>query len=145
MRVQEATRRETCHIALGVLAFSAVMHVVYLALRRWALSVLWGNLLGGGFAVLNFFLLGLTVQKIASETDEKRAKLKLQGSYTLRMLMTLAVVIVAVKVPCFAAAWPAAVLPLFFPRLTILAMQLMGMYKPDKTTDETKKGEDESV
>ena len=141
MQVQEATRRETCHIALGVLVFSAVMHVVYLALGRWELGVLWANLLGGGFAVLNFFLLGLTIQKIANETDEKKARLKLQGSYTLRMLMTVAVVVVAVKAPCF--VWPAAVLPLLFPRLTILAMQVMGMYSPDKKTDE--KGDDEPV
>ena len=141
MRVQEATRRETVHIALGVLAFSAVMHLVFWAIGRWEPGVLWGNLLGGGFAIVNFFLLGLTVQKIANETDQKRAKAKLQGSYTLRMLLTLAVIVVAIKVPCF--VWPAAVVPLLFPRLTILAMQMLGMYKPDKKTAE--KGEDESV
>ena len=141
MRVQEATRRETIHIALGVLAFSAVMHLVFWAIGCWEMKVLWSNLLGGGFAILNFFLLGLTVQKIAAETDEKRAKLKLQGSYTIRMLFTLAVIVIAVKVPCF--VWPAAVVPLLFPRLTILAMQMLGMYKLDKKTAE--KGEDESA
>lgn len=142
MRVQEATRRETGHIALGVLAFSAVMHLVFWAIGRWELGVLWGNLLGGGFAVLNFLLLGLTVQKIAGESDEKRARLKLQGSYTLRMLLTLGVIVIAIKVPCF--AWPAAVIPLLFPRLTILAMQAMGMYRPEKTAP-ARKGEDEPL
>ena len=141
MRVQKATRRETIHIALGVLVFSAVMHGVFWAIGRWEWGVLWGNLLGGGFAVLNFFLLGLTVQKVANMTDEKRAKLKLQSSYTLRMLLTVAVIAVAVLVPCF--VWPAAVIPLLFPRLTILAMQAMGMYRPDKKTAE--KGDDEPV
>lgn len=141
MRVQQATRRETGHIALGVLAFSAVMELVFLALRRWDLGVLWGNLLGGGFAVFNFFLLGMTVQKIAVETDEKRAKLKLQGSYSLRMLLTLGVIVLAIKLPF--VTWPAAVIPLLFPRLTIFAMQLMGMYKP--TPLETEKGDDETV
>lgn len=139
MQVQEATRRETGHIALGVLAFSAVMELVFVLLRRWDMGVLWGNLLGGGFAVLNFFLLGLTVQKIAGEQDEKRAKLKLQGSYSLRMLLTLGVIILAVKVPVF--TWPAAVIPLLFPRLTILAMQLTGKYKPVKKSDEKGGGE----
>lgn len=142
MRVQEATRRETGHIALGVLAFSAVMHLVFWAIGRWEPGVLWGNLLGGGFAVLNFLLLGLTVQKIAGESDEKRARLKLQGSYTLRMLLTLGVIVIAIKVPCF--VWPAAVIPLLFPRLTILAMQAMGMYRPEKTAP-TRKGEDEPL
>ena len=55
----------------------------------------------------------------------------------------MAVVVVAVKVPCF--VWPAAVIPLLFPRLTILAMQVMGMYKPEPKTAETRKGEDGSV
>lgn len=141
MQVQQATRRETGHIALGVLCFSAVMHLVYLVIGRWELGVLWGNLLGGSFAVFNFFLLGLTVQKIAGETDEKRARLKLQGSYTLRMLLTVAVAVVAIKVPVF--NWPAAVIPLLFPRLTILAMQLLGMYKPEKNPPQ--KGDDETV
>ncbi len=141
MQVQQATRRETGHIALGVLAFSAVMHLVFLVIGRWELGVLWGNLLGGGFAVGNFFLLGLTVQSIANDTDQKRAKLKLQGSYTGRMLLMLLVVVLAVKLPFI--VWPAAVIPLLFPRLTILAMQLMGVYKPEKKT--LGKGDDETA
>ena len=143
MRVQQATRRETGHIALGVLAFSAVMELVFLAIGRWELGVLWGNLLGGGFAILNFFLLGITVQTVAGESDEKRAKLKLQGSYSLRMLATLAVIVLAVKLPFI--VWPAAVIPLLFPRLTILAMQMMGVYKRGGTAPETRKGDDETV
>lgn len=143
MQVQEATRRETGHIALGVLCFSAVMELVFLLLRRWSLGVLWGNLLGGGFAVLNFFFLGLTVQAIASEEDQKRARLKLQGSYSLRMLLTLGVIVLAIKLPF--VVWPAAVIPLLFPRLTILAMQMLGMYKPDKKAPEAIQGDDEPV
>ncbi len=143
MQVQEATRRETGHIALGTLCFSAVMELVFLLIRRWSPGVLWGNLLGGGFAVLNFFFLGLTVQAIASEADEKRARLKLQGSYSLRMLLTLAVIVVAIKLPF--VVWPAAVIPLLFPRLTILAMQMLGVYRPDKKTPDGTKGDDEPV
>ena len=143
MQVQEATRRETGHIALGVLCFSAVMELVFLLLRRWSLGVLWGNLLGGGFAVSNIFFLGLTVQAIASEADAKRARLKLQGSYSLRMLLTLGIIVLAIKLPF--VVWPAAVIPLLLPRLTILAMQMLGMYMPDKKTLETEKGDDEPV
>ena len=139
MQVQQATRRETLHIALGVLAFSAVMELVFFVIGRWETGVLWGNLLGGGFAIGNFFFLGLTVQAIAGESDEKRARLKLQGSYSLRMLLTLGVIVLAVKAPIF--VWPAAVIPLLFPRLTILAMQMMGLYKPDTS----QKGGDEPV
>ncbi|MFR5630342.1 MAG: ATP synthase subunit I, partial [Ruthenibacterium lactatiformans] len=82
MKIQEATKRETLHIAAGTLAFSAVMNGVFALLGRWDLTVLWGTLLGGGFAVLNFFLLGLTVQKMAGDPNEKKGKLVLQLSYS---------------------------------------------------------------
>ena len=151
MKIQEATKRETLHIAAGTLAFSAVMNGVFALLGRWDLTVLWGTLLGGGFAVLNFFLLGLTVQKMAGDPNEKKGKLVLQLSYSLRMLATLirpvssdtmtalAVVVLGVKLACF--SWVATVIPLLFPRLTILAMQILGMYKPPKN----KEGGDEPV
>ena len=46
MKIQEATKRETLHIAAGTLAFSAVMNGVFALLGRWDLTVLWGTLLG---------------------------------------------------------------------------------------------------
>ena len=127
MKIQEATKRETLHIAAGTLAFSAVMNGVFALLGRWDLTV------------LNFFLLGLTVQKMAGDPNEKKGKLVLQLSYSLRMLATLAVVVLGVKLACF--SWVATVIPLLFPRLTILAMQILGMYKPPKN----KEGGDEPV
>lgn len=141
MKIQPATKRETLHIAVGVLCFSVGMNLVFLLLKKWDLSVLWGAILGGGFAVVNFFALGLTVQKMASDPNEKRGKLTMQLSYTLRMLFTLFIVVLAIKLP--GISWPAAVISLFFPRLTILAMQLLGMYKPPKAENE--KGGDEPV
>ena len=140
MKIQQATRRETLHIAVGVLCFSAVMNLVFALLKRWDLSVLWGTLLGGGFAVVNFFALGLTVQKVAADANEKRGKLTMQLSYTLRMLFTLFIIVLAIKLP--GISWPAAVIPLFFPRLTILAMQLLGMYKPSEKEENEKGGDD---
>ena len=62
------------------------------------------------------------------------------GKTTLmRMLATLAVVVLGVKLACF--SWVATVIPLLFPRLTILALQILGMYKPPKN----KEGGDEPV
>ena len=106
-------------------------------------SVLWGTLLGGGWTVCNFFLLGLTVQKMVADPDEKRGKMKLQLSYSLRMLFTIAVVVLAIKLPN--VNWIAAVIPLFFTRLTILAMQMLGMYKPDDKKPENEEGGDGTV
>ena len=135
--IEEAVARERAMLApvraqadlvLDTSAFSAAK------LRSTLLT-----LLGGGFAVLNFFLLGLTVQKMAGDPNEKKGKLVLQLSYSLRMLATLAVGVLGVKLACF--SWVATVIPLLFPRLTILAMQILGMYKPPKN----KEGGDEPV
>lgn len=141
MKIQQATKQETLHIAAGVLGFSAVMNLVFTCLHRWDLTVLWGTLLGGGYAILNFFTLGLTVQKVAADANEKRGKLTMQLSYTLRMLFTVFVAVLAIRLP--GISWPAAVIPLFFPRLTIFTMQLLGMYKPLKEKNE--KGGDDPV
>lgn len=144
MKVQEATKQETLHIAVGVLCFSAVMNLVFLCLKKWELSVLWGTLMGGGWAVLNFFLLGLTVQKMVADPDEKRGKRLLRRSYSLRMLVTILVTALALRLPGVNGV--AEIIPLFFPRLTIFAMQLLGMYKPEeKGTENNEEGGDGTV
>ncbi len=142
MKLQEAAKRETLHIAVGTLAFSGVMNGVFALMGRWDLTVLWGTLLGGGFAVLNFILLALSVQKLAAETDEKKGRAWMQTSYQMRMLATVVVGIIGVSAPCF--HWVAVLIPLLFPRITILAMQLLGMYKPEKSVKK-EEGGDESV
>lgn len=141
MSIQEATRRETAHIATGVAALTALENGVYALHRRWSGAVLLGSALGGAAAVVNFFLLALTVQKTAAAPDENRGKATLHLSYSLRMLGQLLVVILCVslgRLPVLATA-----LPLLFPRITIYAMQLMGMYQPEKQA--TDKGGDASI
>lgn len=130
MKMQEATKRETMHIGVGVLGLCLVMNLIFLLCGAWTMRVLWSTLLGGGWAVINFILLAFSVQIAAAAENEKRGKLKLQLSYSLRMLGTLAVVVVGLQVSCF--HWLPVVLPLLFPRITILGMQLLGMYKPEK-------------
>ena len=85
MNVDVAIRRECARLAVGHLIADAVMCVVFAALSRLDYTVPLGAALGSAVAVLNFFLLGVTVQKAANEGgDQKRA---VQASYTLRMLM----------------------------------------------------------
>jgi len=124
MKIQKAVRDETLHIALGVLLLSAVLQLAFVLLHRWDPSVLWGNLLGGGYAVLNFFLLGLTVQKIAADGDEKKGKTFMQFSYSSRMFVTALVAFIGFSLPVF--HWVAVVVPLLFPRITIF---FMGLFK----------------
>ncbi|MBR6881171.1 MAG: hypothetical protein IKN14_08865 [Clostridiales bacterium] len=116
MKIDSTVKKETVFIATSVVIMSMLMEAVFLVLRKWELSVLLGNLLGGTAAVLNFFLMGITLQKALGK-DPKDAGTMMKFSQTYRMLMLLAVAGIGVLVPVFNAV--ATILPLFFPRIAI--------------------------
>ena len=115
-KIDETVLKETKFIAAWVLILSVLMHAVFLIIKEWELPVLFGNLLGGGFAVLNFFIMGLTVQK-AVGLDEKEAKNTVKVSQAYRTLILFGVAALGVALPCF-DTW-ATIIPLFFPRIAI--------------------------
>ena len=137
MKLQPAVKKETAHIALGVAVGVAAMLAVFALLGRFDYTVALGGVLGGAVAVLNFLLLGLTVQKITGEANEERGRKLMQFSYSMRMLVMALWLILAVSMPFL--HWVAAALPLLFPRLTIAVMQIIGVYKKEKNNEE--KGE----
>ena len=108
--------KETRFIALIVLILSVLMQAVFLIIGRWDYTVLLGNLLGASVAVLNFFLMGLTVQKCIG-LAEKDAKKKLQFSQQMRLLMMLVFCIIGGALACFNTI--AVLLPLLFPRIGV--------------------------
>lgn len=143
MKIQKAVKQYTAFIAGGVILMTAVMLAVFAAMGKMDVTVLLGALWGVCFSVLNFFLMGLSVQAATempvapTETadaeatdangdakpeplpeDAKLIKRKIQTSYTLRMLMLVVAALVALIAPCFHTV--AAVLPLLFPRIVIL-------------------------
>ena len=115
-KIDETVLKETKFIAAWVLILSVLMHAVFLIIKEWELPVLFGNLLGGGFAVLNFFIMGLTVQK-AVGLDEKEAKNTVKVSQAYRTLILFGVAALGAALPCF-DTW-ATIIPLFFPRIAI--------------------------
>ena len=62
-QIDPTVRRETKYILLWVLVLSALLQAVFLVLGQWDIKVLLGNALSGAAVVLNFFFMGLTVQK----------------------------------------------------------------------------------
>lgn len=86
MKVNKVVKKETLNIAIGVLVCSAITLGVFLLLGKFTLAVFWGSLYGGAISILNFFLMGLTVQNVTTIADEKMAKRKMQFSYSLRQL-----------------------------------------------------------
>ena len=109
--------KETRYIAMWVLILSALMEAVFLVIGRWDVTVLFGNLLGGGMAILNFLLMGLTVQSALGK-EEKEARTAIRVSQLYRNLAMLLIVGVAVLAPVF-HVW-ASVIAVFFPRIAIL-------------------------
>ena len=113
-RIDPTVRRMTRYIAICVLVLSVLMEAVYLIVGAWNGTVLAGNLLGAVAAVLNFFLMGLTIQHSLALSQED-AKKFIQVSQSLRMLMILAFCAVGAAVSVFDLL--AVLLPQFFPRI----------------------------
>lgn len=133
LKIQKAIWKETVHIAEGVVVLSVLMQLVFLLIGKWDMTVLYGTLLGSAYAILNFFILGLTVQKVANEGNEKQGKNWMQFSYSCRMMGTMLVVFMGLSMPWF--NWVAVFVPQLFPRITIAAMGFTGKKAKDASKE----------
>ena len=122
-QIDPAVRKETQYVSLFVLILSALMESVFLMLRRWSLSVLFGNLLGASVAILNFFLMGLTVQKAVGK-DPKEARDAVKASQRYRLLLQLIPIVLSLALSAFFHP-VCAILPLFFPRVAFALFPLV--------------------
>ena len=118
--VQPAVKKETKRVVMITGAGVILMWILFAILHftmpdkvPFDYTVILGGIGGGVIAVLNFFLMGLAVQKAASATDEGTARMKLKASYSQRFLMMILWVIVAIVAPCF--QFVAGIAPLLFP------------------------------
>ena len=105
-KVQPAVKKETKNVAIYTVVGVVVMWVGFLILHLiWPekipfdYRVILGGIGGGAVAVLNFFLMGMAVQKAVSETDEAGAKRRMQASYSQRNLMQMLWAILAIVLP----------------------------------------------
>ena len=126
MKISPAIKKETGHIALGVLIGDIVMLAVFLLLKRMDYTVILGTLLGSAAAILNFFFMGYGCQKAMNDPD--RAQLIVKRSYSRRMLGMVVVMIIGFSVPHFQIV--AVVIPFLMPSTTIKVMQLLGIFNP---------------
>ena len=128
--VQPAVKQETKRIIKITIVGLILMWILF-AVLHFAMpdkvpldyTVFLGGIGGGAVAVLNFFLMGLAVQKAASASDEGTARMKLKASYSQRFLMQILWVILAIVAPCF--HFVAGIAPLLFPGTGI---KIMGIF-----------------
>lgn len=130
LRIDDTVKKETTYIAVWTLIFSVILQAVFLIIGKWDITVFLGNVLSYAVSILNFFLIGLTVQK-AVEKEEKEAKDTMKLSQSLRMLMIFAVVCVGVAFPVF-NNW-SVIIPLLFPRV---AIALSSVLRKEKSSEE---------
>ena len=128
--VQPAVKKETKRI-VKITAVGLILMWILFAVLHFAMpdkvpldyTVFLGGIGGGAVAVLNFFLMGLAVQKAAAASDEGTARMKLKASYSQRFMMMILWVIVAIVAPCF--HFVAGIAPLLFPGTGI---KLVGIF-----------------
>lgn len=128
--IQPAIKAETKKVAISTLVGVILMYIAFFALHAlmpekvpFDYTVILAGIGGGMIAVLNFFMMGLTVQKVVSDTDEDRAKMRMKSSYSQRTMMQMLWVIVAILVPCF--HFVAGIVPLLFPGIGIKILGIM--------------------
>ena len=124
---QQSIVKETKRIGVGTVIMLVVMLAVYAVLGKFTVGVLLGGLLGSAYAIFNFFMLGMTLQKAASMTDQQMAHMKVRSSYSTRMIGMLILAVGAFALP-FVEGIP-CLIALLFPRATIFVLQVTGQIK----------------
>lgn len=136
MKLQAASKKELRRISLGTLAGTAVLILVLYLLSLIGVGtftpsrIFLGAAIGCGIAILNFYLLCLTVQKAVDISDQKQMKARFQLSYNFRMLLQAVWVVVALLVPGIHVV--AGAVPLLFPHAVILFLQMSGRISGEK-------------
>lgn len=129
--VQPAVKKETKKVAASTVTGVVIMWIVYAVLHGMMpgkvpldYTVFLGGICGGIIAVLNFFLMGLTVQKVAATENEDAARSRMKASYSQRMMIQMLWIVAAIVAPCF--HFVAGIVPLLFPGMGI---KIMGIIK----------------
>ena len=135
LKLQEAVKTETRNIAIGTGIGVAIMYLIFFVLHmvipgNWApfdYTVILGGIGGFLIAVINFFWMAITVQKVTSIEDEARARQTMGVSLRYRTLMQILWVIIAIVAPIFNLV--AGIVPLFIPSITIKLRGIMSAGK----------------
>ncbi|MDD6073117.1 MAG: ATP synthase subunit I [Clostridium sp.] len=134
MQIQPAVKKETTRIASGTAILTILMFAGFIFLHHplperglFDYKVILSGILGSIIATGNFFLMGLTVQKVTFSETKDAAYKAMKSSYRFRTATQLLWAILALALPCFNGA--AGILPLFFPSLCIKAGHVLDILR----------------
>lgn len=150
-KLQDAVKKETKRVFIYVLVLDVIMIGIFVLLKLFFknveffngkpgmgyLPVILGAVCGGAVAVLNFFLMAVTVQAVTNIEDPDTAKNLYKNSYFRRLGLQLLWIVAVVLAPCFNIF--TGIAPLFFPSLAIKVTGIAGKVNADAptTSDET--------
>ena len=117
IKADATVKKETKYIAYSGLILSMFMNVVFVVLKKWDYTVILGNLLSLVIGTLNFYFMGLTVQKAITK-DPDDAKKLMKSSHSLRNVGIFVGVVIGVVLSCFNTV--AVLISLFFPRIAVM-------------------------
>ncbi len=124
MKLQSAVKKETGIVAVstaaGILIMIVVFFVLHMVIPDWVpfdIKVILGAIGGFIFAVGNFFWMAVSVQKVASITDDAKARSTMGVSYRYRTLLQFLWIILAIVIPFINPV--SGIIPLFIPSLMI--------------------------
>lgn len=138
MKLDGELKKNILFVVLGTFVLGGIMLLIFGLLGLFSSSVVLGTLIGCTTAGINFVLLAASLQKAVSST--KSAGKAFAGiSYTFRNLMMLAIGLLSLwllRVNAFAL-----LIPYIFPRLSILVLQVTGLYKNNDLSTTKEDGE----
>ena len=92
--------QETAIITIGQVLCVAAIFGIFALLGKFDQTVLWGGILGGVLAILNFFFMAIGANLAADKAEAdnvKGGKAIIQGSFMLRYLLLIVVLFAGAK------------------------------------------------
>ena len=126
--------KQTAFIALGQAICVGAMIGIFALLGQFNMTVLWGGVVGGVLAVLNFFVMAVGAMIAADKASRQDVK---GGQATVRTSMIARLAVIAIILIAFAKSGLcnvlAMVLPLAFTRPVLMFTEFFGKAGGSKT------------
>lgn len=126
MKLQESVKKESINVLLFSSIACVLMFLVFFILHQkmpdkvgFNYSVILGGLIGTAVACLNFFWMGLTVQRVVNTENQDIAYQTMRLSYRNRTLMQVLWLALCMLLPQIHVI--AGILPLLFPGIFLKA------------------------
>ena len=129
--LQKGILTELKKMFIWVATLSLLELILFFVFGFFDKTAVFGTLLGAAVSFLNFLFLAFTVEQTVKK-GKGAAQSFMGGSYTVRLCFIAVAVVFAIKSPYI--NYVAAVIPLLFPRICILATNLSTKKKKEDKT-----------